>query len=271
MDAVASLVSKYREDLEEAAQDLRRRTEELSQSAPKYIEDTKNSIEPTRKEIVDAIQDQSNVNPAVKPTIEVFAWATVTVFFANVGIFLGVNILGGLVGMCCGRFGAAMVAFVGIPFYAHYKIKQGGSDKTKRMEILSYAILQGVVTGFVIDSIYLSYIPYAIITPAVIAASFGVVVKSANGNRSTILGGTIGTAIGVNFLLGMVTGSMSFVYLLLTLTYAGVAFIIMQLMFKNSKDSNVYQNALSCGIIVAKGMFFLMFGSYTPDDQDDRK
>ncbi|VDL67129.1 unnamed protein product [Nippostrongylus brasiliensis] len=69
----------------------------------------------------------------------------------------------------------------------------------------------------------------------------------------------------------MVTGSMSFVYLLLTLTYAGVAFIIMQLMFKNSKDSNVYQNALSCGIIVAKGMFFLMFGSYTPDDQDDRK
>ncbi|KAK6057863.1 hypothetical protein COOONC_04578 [Cooperia oncophora] len=103
------------------------------------------------------------------------------------------------------------------------------------MELLSYAILQGVLTGFVIDSIYLSYIPYAVITPAIIAASFGAVNKNAQGSRKVLLGGTIGTAIGVNFLIGMVTGSLSFIYLLLTLVYAGIAHIILQLCLRNLK------------------------------------
>lgn len=182
------------------------------------------------------------------------------------------------------------------------------------MELLAYSVLQGVLTGFVIDSIYLSYIPYAIVTPAIIAVSFAVcskggsatafahiilrqlksvslfqsVNKAAGGNRKTLLGGTIGAAVGVNFVLGLLTGSLSFVYLLLTITYAGIAFVVMQVMIKNKVSamhisqntfciesiqgkSNIYQNALSCSMIAAKGMFFLMFGSYTPDDQQQEK
>lgn len=63
-------------------------------------------------------------------------------------------------------------------FLNHYRTillqSSSGSDKAVRMEILAYAILQGVITGYVIDSIYLSYIPFAIVTPAIVALSFAV-------------------------------------------------------------------------------------------------
>lgn len=221
--------------------------------------------------MINAVQDTGNVAPQEKPVIEVFAWSTVMVFFANIGILIGIYLLGPIISVFVGRFGAALLAFFGVPFYAYYKVKGGGNDKAIRMELLAYSVLQGVLTGFVIDSIYLSYIPYAIVTPAIIAVSFASVNKAAGGNRKTLLGGTIGAAVGVNFVLGLLTGSLSFVYLLLTITYAGIAFVVMQVMIKNKGKSNIYQNALSCSMIAAKGMFFLMFGSYTPDDQQQEK
>ncbi|KAK6057864.1 hypothetical protein COOONC_04579 [Cooperia oncophora] len=147
-------------------------------------------------------------------------------------------------------------------------------DKSVRMELLSYAILQGVLMGYVIDSIYLSYIPYAVITPAIITVSFAAVAKSAEGDRKMMLGSTVGAAISFNFMLGLITGSLSFVYFLLTLTYAGIAAVIMQLCFKNLKGvstGHVYQNALSCSFIVAKGLFFLLFGSYDPEPEPQQQ
>ncbi|VDL76173.1 unnamed protein product [Nippostrongylus brasiliensis] len=276
MDTVADVCSTYRHDLEEAAEDLRRRGEALSRDAPKMIEDTRSQIEPQTQELIAAVQDTSNVSPKEQPMIEIYAWGTVMVVFSCIGIMLGMYLLGPLISAVAGKGAAAGIALFGIPFYAHYQIKQKGmtaSDKSVRMEILYYAILQGVVTGFVIDSIYLTYVPYAPITPAVVACSFATVAKQANGNRQTLLGGTIGSAVLINLTLGMVTGSLSFVYFLLTLTYAGVAAIVMQVALKNlgtMGKPHVYQNALSCGIIAAKLMFCLLFGSYQPDQVPDK-
>lgn len=59
--------------------------------------------------------------------------------------------------------------------------------------------------------------------------------KTANGDRKQLLGGTIGAAVLVNFILGLLTGSLSFVYFLLTLTYAGIAAVVMQVAIKNLK------------------------------------
>nr|CDJ85477.1 Protein of unknown function DUF856 domain containing protein [Haemonchus contortus] len=135
-----------------------------------------------------------------------------------------------------------------------------------------------MVMGYVIDRLYLSYIPYAVITPAVIAITFAQAAKFADGDRKKLLGGTIGTAITVNFIWGMISGSLSFVYLLLMLTYAGIAAVIMQLClnklkgtvpqkfpFQEDEREHLYQNALSCSFVIAKVMFFLMFGSYHSD------
>ncbi|KAK6053865.1 hypothetical protein COOONC_08630 [Cooperia oncophora] len=124
MDAVGEVIARYRQDLEEAAEDLRRRGQEFSEAAPKMIEDTRNDIEPQTQEIINAVQDTSDVAPAEKPIIEVFAWSTVMVLFANIGIFFGVHLLGPFVSFVVGRFGAALVAFIGLPFYVHYTIKK---------------------------------------------------------------------------------------------------------------------------------------------------
>lgn len=47
------------------------------------------------------------------------------VLFANIGIFIGVYLVGPLVSVFLGRFGAAVIAFAGIPIYAHNSIKVG--------------------------------------------------------------------------------------------------------------------------------------------------
>nr|CDJ94465.1 Protein of unknown function DUF856 domain containing protein [Haemonchus contortus] len=156
------------------------------------------------------------------------------------------------------------------------KRAEPGDDSMIRMQLLSYAIIQGMLMGYVIDSIYLSYIPYAVITPAIVTVSFATVAKQSNGERKMLLGGTIGTAITVNFILGMITGSLSFVYFLLTLTYAGIAAVIMQLCLRNLKGTeddseHFYQNALSCSYVIAKVMFYLMFGSYHSDVQAQKQ
>ncbi|KAE9413121.1 hypothetical protein Angca_000955, partial [Angiostrongylus cantonensis] len=144
----------------------------------------------------------------------------------------------------------------------------GGDDAAIRFEVLSLGIVQGVLMGFVIDSLYLSSYPIAVLAPAIITLTFPIVAPSVNGNRVALLGGTIGAAVISNLAVGLVTGNLSFTYFLLTLTYGGIAAVVMQLIFKNLRGEakgHVYQNALSCGFIIAKGTFFLLFGSYEQD------
>ncbi|XGW11697.1 hypothetical protein V3C99_012852 [Haemonchus contortus] len=278
MQAVLEAVETYRHDLEEAAQALRHRGQSLAEDAPKMIEDTKSQIEPHTQELVNTVQDTSQVSPAEKPIVKVFGWSTVMVFFANLSIILGIYFVGPVLSLIFGKFGAFCLAAVVIPSYGHYAVKraESGDDSMIRMQLLSYAIIQGMLMGYVIDSIYLSYIPYAVITPAIVTVSFATVAKQSNGERKMLLGGTIGTAISVNFILGMITGSLSFVYFLLTLTYAGIAAVIMQLCLRNLKGTeddseHFYQNALSCSYVIAKVMFYLMFGSYHSDVQAQKQ
>ncbi|KJH50694.1 hypothetical protein DICVIV_03134 [Dictyocaulus viviparus] len=344
MDSVVEVVQAYRHELEETMQSLRQRGEALGQSAPKLIEDTKSQIEPKTQQLFAAVQDTSAVSPAPKPVVEIFAWATVMILFANIGILIGSYILGPILSAILGKTGAAILAFIVVPSYAHISItevcyihvlidiimnspfvmtlsitidhdiimmrvrlliwsymvkcycavratpdgytsicqcvvnrrhgltthfkKSGGDDAAVRFEVLSLAIAQGILMGFVIDSLYLSAIPFAILTPAIITASFPVVTQAAGGNRVTILAGTIGASVIINLAIGLIIGSLSFTYFLLTLTYGSIAAVIMQLIFRNLQEGakgHVYQNALSCGFVIAKGMFFLLFGSSEPE------
>ncbi|VDM52671.1 unnamed protein product [Angiostrongylus costaricensis] len=279
MDAVVEVVERYRHELEDAMQTIRQSGEEYGQSAQQMIQETRNQVEPQTQELITAVRDTSSVPPTTKPVVEVFAWATLMIFFANAGIIVGSYILGPLLSAFLGKSGAALLAFLAIPGYAHYSITKvgyvsalsdilnsgGGDDAAIRFQVLSLAIVQGVLMGFVINSLYLSSIPFAVLTPAITALSFPAVALSANGNRVALLAGTIGAAIIFNFAVGLVTVNLSFTYFLLSLTYGGIAAAVMQLIFKNLHEEakgHVYQNALSCGFIIAKGTFFLLFGSY---------
>ncbi|CAJ0605743.1 unnamed protein product [Cylicocyclus nassatus] len=271
METVAEVYGGYRMELEETMEGLRQRGQAFGESAPQMIEDTRSQIEPQTQDLIEAVQDTSDVSTPQRTVLEVFAWSSIMVLFANIGLVFGSYILGPIVSIFVGKFGAALAAFVALPLYAHYQIKHsGGDDVTIRFQLLSLAIVQGVLTGFVVNNLYLSATPFAVLTPAIVTVSFAAISTSANGNRVTLLGGSVGAAVGVNFLLGLITGYLTFVYFLLTLTYAGIAAVTMQLVFKHVQGEDkghVYQNILSCSFIVAKGMFYILFGSYDSDVQ----
>ncbi|KAJ1353199.1 hypothetical protein KIN20_009778 [Parelaphostrongylus tenuis] len=265
MDAVVEEVEAYRNELQKTMQSNCHLDQTFGQSAPQTIEGTESQIELQTDGLVTAAQPSSAVSPETKPIIDVFAWATLMVFFSNVGIIVGSYIIGPILSKFLGKFGAATLAFFVVPSYAHYSIKKksGGDDGVIRFEVLTLAVIQGVLMGFVIDSLYLSSIPFAVLTPAIITVSFPAVALSSNGNRVTQLISTIGAAVIFNLAVGLATNSLSFTYFLLSLTYGGIAAVVMQLFFKNFlREAHVYQNALCCGFIIAKGIFFLLFGSY---------
>ncbi|EYC33391.1 hypothetical protein Y032_0002g773 [Ancylostoma ceylanicum] len=123
MEAVAEVYGNYRQELEETMEGLRQRGQAFGESAPQMIEDTKSQIEPQTQELIEAVQDTSNVSTPQKAVIEVFAWSSVMVLFANIGLGFGSYILGPIVSIFVGKFGATLAAFIAVPLYAHYEIK----------------------------------------------------------------------------------------------------------------------------------------------------
>ncbi|KAE9412157.1 hypothetical protein Angca_001415, partial [Angiostrongylus cantonensis] len=122
MGAVVEVVERYRHELEDAMQTIRQSGEEYGQSAQQMIQETRNQVEPQTRELITAVQDTSSVSPATKPVVEVFAWATLMIFFANAGIVVGSYVLGPLLSAFLGKSGAALLAFLVVPGYAHYSI-----------------------------------------------------------------------------------------------------------------------------------------------------
>ncbi|VDM54799.1 unnamed protein product [Angiostrongylus costaricensis] len=253
MHAVVEAVEGYRHEMEDAVQTI----EAYSQPAQQMIEETRNQVEPQTQQLITAVQDTQQ-----RPLLRCLRGPLI--FFANAGIVVGSYILGPLLSAFLGKSGAALLAFLAIPGYAHYSITKnsgGGDDAAIRFQVLSLASVQGVLMGFVINSLYLSSIPFAVLTPAITALSFPVL----SSRILALLAGTIGAAIIFNFAVGLVTGNLSFTYFLLSLTFGGIAAVVMQLIFKNLHEEArgcVYQNALNYGFIIAKGTFFLLFGSY---------
>ncbi|KHJ85719.1 hypothetical protein OESDEN_14547, partial [Oesophagostomum dentatum] len=234
MDIVAEVYGSYRQELEETMEGLCQRGQAVSESLPQVVEDMKQQCRPQMQDFVETVKDTSDVTTPQKAVVEIFAWATVMVFFANVGLEFGCYILAPIATLFVGKVGAALAAFIIVPFYAHYQIKHSlDNDVIIRFEMLPMAILQGILTGLAISSYTITDIPFAVLTPATITVAYPTIANSADGNRVKLLGGSVATAVGVNFLLGLTTESLTFCYLLLTTFYAAICALAMQFVFRN--------------------------------------
>ncbi|KHJ90336.1 hypothetical protein OESDEN_09820 [Oesophagostomum dentatum] len=257
----------YREELEEAVEGLRQRSPTLMKGAALLTTvDAKSQAEVRTEDLLRAVKSISKAPTPERTVIEVFIWSSIMVLFANIGVGLGSYVLAPFLPIFLGKVGAMLLGVIGVPIYAHRKIKQtDSSDVTIRNELLSLSIIQGILVGFSISNLYLSSSPFVVFTPLLVTVAFTLISSFASENRALVLGGSIGAAVGANLLLGYITSSLSFTYFLMSLTYAGIAAVTMLHMLKNSQNESkpyAYQNALSNSYIIAKGMFYILFGTY---------
>ncbi|CAJ0608656.1 unnamed protein product [Cylicocyclus nassatus] len=263
-----ALTDTYRHDeMAGTFASLRKQAMQLQEDLPNLV----NDIKPKSKDIVDAVKATSRVTGPLRVVVEVFAWSTVLVFASTIGSFAGSYIIGPFLSILFGKFLSVLFAYFLIPVAAHAVVKNKErhyeSDNQIRTMLLATALTQGALAGYTIDHLYLSGQPLAFVTPAVVSVAYTVAVRQFHGDRFRIIGASLGAALLVNMILGIMIVENSVSYQFLTLGYCGIAGIVMQLVFYDAQSRSqsrgyVYQNALNSMYLLFKGATFYCFGTY---------
>ncbi|KAF8384295.1 hypothetical protein PRIPAC_73437 [Pristionchus pacificus] len=270
-DPVA-LGNQYKGEFTAYAEGLRLRSAQVQELVQQQLASTASQAESFKATLQDVVQDKSDVQTPPSAVLPTFLWTTVLTLGASVGFFVGANILGGLVHLFFGGFFIALGVLVALPLYAYFTIKAkqavAGSDAELRMFLLAYALGSGVLLGAGFNSTYFYSEPLAFLTPLVVSLVFAYGAPALGAARPTLLGASVGGALGLTLVAGILTGALSTSYLLLSLMYAGIACLTLMTLFKFVKSESDATHLYMLGYVVAyfyvKALTFFVMGSYQP-------
>ncbi|GMT05366.1 hypothetical protein PENTCL1PPCAC_27540, partial [Pristionchus entomophagus] len=270
-DPVA-LGNQYKGEFTAFAEGLRLRSAQAQELLQQQLASGASQAESLKSTIQDVVQDKSDVQTPPSAVLPTFLWTTVLTLGASIGFFVGANVLGGLVHLFFGGFFISMAALVALPLYAYYTIKAkqavAGSDVELRMFLLTYALGSGVLLGAGFNSTYFYSEPLAFLTPLTVSLVFAYGAPALGSARPSLLGASVGGALGLTLVVGLLTGALSTSYLFLSLLYAGIAALTLQSLFKFVKSDSESTHLYMLGYVVAyfyvKALTFFVMGSYVP-------
>ncbi|GMR60818.1 hypothetical protein PMAYCL1PPCAC_31013 [Pristionchus mayeri] len=270
-DPVA-LSNQYKGEFTAYGEGLRLRSSQVQELVQQQIASTASQVESLKSTIQDVVQDKSDVQTPPSAVLPTFLWTTVLTLGASIGFFVGANILGGLVHLFFGGFFISLAALVALPLYAYYTIKAkqavAGSDAELRMFLLAYALGSGVLLGAGFNSTYFYSEPLAFLTPLVVSLVFAYGAPALGSARPSLLGASVGGALGLTLVAGLLTGALSVSYVILSLLYAGAACLTLMTIFKFVKSDSESTHLYMLGYVVAyfyiKALAFFVMGSYEP-------
>lgn len=165
--------------------------------------------------------------------LELFAWTAVVQFSFRVSFLVGAYLLAPVIGLALSRNGAAIIAYVLLPYLAYLQLQQSGSDELLRHRLLNFAALEGLATGYLLSRSYLATMqPLSAITPLVIALSVHLLGPKLANSRPSLYGAAIGGGVVVHLVIGVSSAQLSVPYFLLTLLHAGIGFAVLQTFYK---------------------------------------
>ncbi|GMT31802.1 hypothetical protein PFISCL1PPCAC_23099, partial [Pristionchus fissidentatus] len=270
-DPVA-LGNQYKGEFTALADGLRLRGTQVQELVQQQLASTASQAETLKSTIQDVVQDKSDVQTPASAVLPTFMWTTVLTLGASIGFYVGANILGGLIHVFFGGFFTALAALVALPLYAYYTIKAkeavAGSDVELRQFLLAHALGSGVLLGAGFNSTYFYSEPLAFLTPMVVALVFAYGAPALGSARPTLLGASVGGALGLTLVAGLLIGSLSASYVLLALLYAGIACLTLMFIFKFVKSDSASTHLYMLGYVSAyfyvKALTFFVMGSYEP-------
>ncbi|GMT03340.1 hypothetical protein PENTCL1PPCAC_25514, partial [Pristionchus entomophagus] len=270
-DPVA-LGNQYKGEFTAYAEGLRLRSSQVQELVQQQLASTASLAESLKSTIQDVVQDKSDVQTPGSAVLPTFAWTTVLTLGASIGFWAGANVLGGLVHLFFGGLFISLAALVALPISAFYaiKAKQGvaGSDADLRMFLLAYAAGSGVLLGAGFHSTYFYSEPLAFLTPLTVSLVFAYGAPALGATRPSLMGASVGGALALTTVAGILTGALSVSYLLLSVLYAGIAALTLQAIFKFVKNDSESTHLYMLGYVVAyfyvKALTFFVMGSYEP-------
>ncbi|CAA21525.2 Membrane transporter protein [Caenorhabditis elegans] len=266
---VTKTYANYVQDIQQAAEGLRQRATALQQEGPAQIQQLQSQIQPQTQELLSALQEtQQPVGLATSSVVEIFGWSSILLLGAGIASIIGGYVLSPIFGIFIGRGGAAIFASLVLPGAgAYYLNAEDGSTSATRFQLLVLALAQGILMGHSISYTYLSGQPLGFITPMVIAFAYPLIAGQVGTARAPLLGGAIGAALGVQLLLGIVSGSLSFSYFILSALYSVASGALLQIANKNMTPPSrhhMYQMLLVSSFLFSKALVYGLFGSAGP-------
>uniref|UniRef100_H2WJR9 Uncharacterized protein n=1 Tax=Caenorhabditis japonica TaxID=281687 RepID=H2WJR9_CAEJA len=266
---VTKTYANYVQDIQQAAEGLRQRALALQQDGPAQLQQLQSQIQPQTQELVQALQEiKSPIGLPTSSVVEIFGWSSILLLSAGLSGLVGGYVLSPIFGIFIGRMGAAILASLVLPGVAAYQLngKDGNTAET-RFQLLLLSLAQGVLMGHAVAYTYLSGQPIGFVTPLVIAFAYPLIAGQVGTAHAPLLGGAVGAAFAVQFALGLISGSLSLGYLLLSALYSASSAGLLQIAFKNLNAPNrihLYQILLVGSFLFSKALVFGLFGSSEP-------
>lgn len=160
------------------------------------------------------------------------------------------------VGLIFGSLWAIILAYFLLPIYAYSLINKeiepandaistnesfaAHADCQKRFKLLLFAIVEGLLIGYLFSSHYLSSMqPLAFLSPLLlgVGAHFVFSQQIQASDRVSTLGVCIGTGFAAHLILGFLLGELSIPYLVLTLLYTAIAYSALQIYFQYNGEN----------------------------------
>uniref|UniRef100_A0AC34RPT4 Uncharacterized protein n=1 Tax=Panagrolaimus sp. JU765 TaxID=591449 RepID=A0AC34RPT4_9BILA len=279
-EAVIEVAKKYRGEFEETYEGLRKRATELQgeltgqvQQYQEKLQQLQPSIQQQRDELLNVLQDvQTPVEDkdATTKLMEALLWtATMQFAYQFSSVFIG-GLFSSVIGLFFSGFGAFLLAYAILPALVATHVKNSNnneSDVSLRFKILGFAVIEGILNGYLISDRYLGvWQPLPFVPTAVIAALAPLAFDKFGKARTTFLGATVGAGFGTLFVLGLFTGNLSMAYLLISIFYAAIGFVTIQFFLKyfaGNKEQAAYYVQLGVFIasLYASGLVYLLLGT----------
>ncbi|CAO4379993.1 unnamed protein product [Caenorhabditis nigoni] len=272
-DASIAFVTKtyanYVQDIQQAAEGIRQRAAVLQQEGPAQLQQLQSQIQPQTQELISALQEtQSPIGLPTSSVVEIFGWSSILLLGAGIASIVGGYLLSPIFGIFIGRAGAAILATLILPGLAAYQLNaEDGSTSATRFQLLLLALTQGVLMGHAISYTYVSGQPLGFITPLVIAFAYPLVAGQVGTAHVPLLGGAVGASFAAQFVFGLVSGSLTFSYFLLSALYSAASGALLQIAFKNLNAPSrihMYQILLVASFLFSKALVYGLFGSAEP-------
>ncbi|KAI1701455.1 interactor of ZYG-11 domain-containing protein [Ditylenchus destructor] len=269
VEPVKQLVGKYRSEFESVYDNVRQQSLELSNDLQQYaqqITEQLHAAEPQLKqqgkEIAQALQSMEPVEQVQNlKLLEQYSWIGVMQLAIFVSSTVSSYVLYPIVGLVLNGFSASVLCFALLPYLAYLHLSKlplnatldaQSMDKQARYQLLAFALVEGLLSGFVFASRHLdSMEPLAFLTSLGIALAAQVLSGLPSGNqRAVLLGGCVGAGLTMQLTLGFVLGQISASYVLLSLLYAGLAYSALQLQI-DQKQASVNPHIAMLAFVVA--------------------
>ncbi|EPB68522.1 hypothetical protein ANCCEY_12392 [Ancylostoma ceylanicum] len=143
--------------------------------------------------------------------------------------------------------------------------RRGMSDSKTRFMLLTAALMQGITSGYVIDSTYISGEPLGFVTPLAIVMAYLGEVASVYKNRGALFVACATSALIANLGIGMLLNAITKTYELMTFAYVAAGLMTMKLVLKNVHrpgTGHSQQFFLLQSFTLIRALTFLICGYY---------